>query len=201
VCDAWGRFLDISITYGGVYSDLLSFKNSTLFKRLESGTLVQNFVLFGDNPDLNTLFIATPHLNTNSVPKDNYNFYHSQLHIRIECAFGMFVQRWGILRMAPNGMMMKKTIALVNALAKLHNFYIDTNDGSITDSNVDEALFEDLVNMVGDSSGFVPLVLLGGDTIFNTFLCSRGTTVFNTVWKKLQIAVLINECALVQQYI
>jgi hypothetical protein len=97
VCDARGRFLDISITHGGVSSDLLSFENSTLFKHLESGALAKGYVLFGDNAYLNTLFMATPYPNTNGGPKDNYNFYHSQLRIRIECAFGMFIQRWGIL--------------------------------------------------------------------------------------------------------
>ena len=58
----------------------------------------------------------------------------------------------------PNGVKIKKTIALVNALAKLHNFCIDKNDGNTPTSNVDQALFEDLVNVEGYNSGFVPLV-------------------------------------------
>ena len=58
----------------------------------------------------------------------------------------------------PNGVRVKKTIALVDALAKLHNFCIDQNDGNTPDSNVDQALFEDLVNVEGYNSGFVPLV-------------------------------------------
>ena len=58
----------------------------------------------------------------------------------------------------PNGIRIKKTIALVNALAKLHNFCIDKNDGNTPHSNVDQALFEDLVHVEGYNSGFVPLV-------------------------------------------
>ena len=160
VFDARGQFLDISITYEGASSDLLSFENSTLFKHLESGALAKDFLLFDDNAYLNTSFMATPYPNINGDQKDNFNFYHSQLQIRIECAFGMFVQRWGIVPIAmPNDIMIKKTIALVNALAKLNNFCIYTNDGNITDSNVDEVLYEDLVNKEEYNSGFVPFFL------------------------------------------
>lgn len=64
--------------------------------------------------------------------KDNYNCYHLQVQSKIECVFGMMVQRWGILRMAmPRVLGIVQIIALLNSLAKLHNFSI----GEITDSN------------------------------------------------------------------
>jgi hypothetical protein len=89
----------------------------------------QRFVLFGNNAYLNTAYMATPFTNVagdpNRAAEDNYNFYHSQLRIRVECAFGMLVQRWGILRMAmPRNFGVSKVVALVVALAKLHNFCI-----------------------------------------------------------------------------
>lgn len=38
--------------------------------------------------------MATPYINQNhSGVRDNYNFYHSQLRIKIECAFGMLADR------------------------------------------------------------------------------------------------------------
>lgn len=58
---------------------------SWLLKRI----LAKDLALFGDNAYLNSLHRATLYPNTSGGPKDNYNFYHSQLHIRIECAFGM----------------------------------------------------------------------------------------------------------------
>lgn len=153
VCDVRGRFLDISITYGAASSDLLAFENSKLYKLLEQGILAPGLCLFGDNAYLNTIYMATPYPNTSGGPKDNYNFFHSQLRIRIECAFGMLVQRWGILRMAmPMGISVKKTIALVNCLAKLHNFCIDEVD-SATDS-----LRADNCNIESSDSGFVPMI-------------------------------------------
>ena len=53
---------------------------------------------FCDNAYVNTSFMATPFKGSNSGVKDAYNFYHSQLRINIECAFGMLVHRWGVLR-------------------------------------------------------------------------------------------------------
>ena len=74
--------------------------------------------------------MATPYSGVSGGgSKDAYNFYHSQLRINIECAFGMFIHRWAILRSAiPMRVSLKKTIALVVALAKLHNFCIDASD-------------------------------------------------------------------------
>ena len=73
--------------------------------------------------------MATPFTNVsgdaNRAAEDSSNFYHSQLRIRVECCFGMLVQRWGILRMRMrHGLSIKKIIAMINALAKLHNFCI-----------------------------------------------------------------------------
>ena len=119
----------------------------------------ERYVLFGDNAYLNTAYMATPFTNVandpNRVAEDNYNFYHSQLRIRVECAFGMLVHRWGILRMAiPQNIGIKKVVALVNALAKLHNFCIG-------ESNVPERvprIFDrDMFHMMNADAGYVGL--------------------------------------------
>ena len=95
--------------FGGSSSDCLAFEDSDLHKWLEEGLLADGRVIFGNNAYLNTKYMATPYPNIagrdQEKSKDNYNFYHSQVRIRIECAFGMMVQRWGIvLRMAmPKG--------------------------------------------------------------------------------------------------
>ena len=138
VSDCRGRILDISIKCGGSSSDCLAFEASELHRRLENGLMQQDvgnerFVLFGDNAYLNTPYMATPFTNVsgdaNQAAEDSYNFYHSQLRIRVECCFGMLVQRWGILRMRmPHGLSIKKIIAMINALAKLHNFCIGEID-------------------------------------------------------------------------
>jgi hypothetical protein len=85
VCDVRGRFLDMSIIYGGLSSDCLAFEDSNLYKRLEQGLLWSGCVIFGDNAYLNTSYMATPYPNVAGKEgnleksKDNYNFYNSQL--------------------------------------------------------------------------------------------------------------------------
>ena len=62
--------------------------------------------------------------------KDASNFYHSQLRERIECTFGMLTHGWEILQSAiPMNVSMKKTVALVFALSKLHKYCIDNDVG------------------------------------------------------------------------
>jgi hypothetical protein len=182
VSDVRGRILDISITYGGSSSDCLAFEASELHKKLEDGLLTDGLVLFGDNAYLNTKYMATPYPNIagrdQDRSKDNYNFYHSQvsfycylssrsltthiflvfslflfqLRIRIECAFGMMVQRWGILRMAmPKGLGIARIIALVNCLAKLHNFCIMENELIAQELNIDTQ------HIINNEEGFVAM--------------------------------------------
>ena len=77
------------------------------------------------------------------------------MRIRIECAFGMMVQRWGILRMAmPRGLTIGRIIALVNALAKLHNFCIDEVEGG---KLILQQLDIDTNNIMNNEGGFVPM--------------------------------------------
>ncbi len=117
--------------------------------------LAPSLVLFGDNAYINTPFMAMPFTNVSSGSKDNYNFYHSQLRIRVECDFGKFVKRWGILLAAMlSGITIKKTVAMVNALAKLHNFCIDCVDRT---SFVEDSTSEDLSNIVNSELGHVML--------------------------------------------
>ena len=132
----------------------MAFEGSDLKKCLDSGLLALNLVLFGHNTYINTNFMATPYPNTSGGSKDNYNYFHSQCRIRIECVFGMLVQRWGILRMAmPMKITVPKTISLVLALAKLHNFCINEADavpGTI--------LSQDEENITMNGNGSVSLV-------------------------------------------
>jgi hypothetical protein len=83
---------------------------------------------------------------------DDFNYYHSQLRITIERAFGMLVQRFGILRKAmPQHIPILKKMSIVMACMKIHNFLmpsdgiphrmsdalgeVDTSDESLFDEN------------------------------------------------------------------
>jgi hypothetical protein len=164
VSDCRGRILDISIKCGGATSDCLAFEASDLHARLENGLMHQDagnerYVLFGDNAYLNTSYMATPFTNVagdpNRAAEDAYNFYHSQLRIRVECCFGMLVQRWGLLRMAmPRNLTVTKVVALVIALAKLHNFCIGESD---VVPPVPQVFDRDRYHMMNRRGGYVGL--------------------------------------------
>ena len=58
------------------------------------------------------------------VEKDVYNYYISQLRIRVEMAFGLFVKRFGILRTAI-ATSVKTATKLMMVCARIHNFLLD----------------------------------------------------------------------------
>jgi DDE superfamily endonuclease len=69
---------------------------------------------------------VTPYKNIKNGVKDDFNFFHSQVRITVECCFGMLVGRWGILRHAfPQAMTLKKVTGISSCLCRLHNFCID----------------------------------------------------------------------------
>lgn len=140
VCDAKRRFLDICIRQPGSTSDYLTFRTSSIFHDIETkGFLCNGLALYGDNAYVSNEYMVTPFRAVSSGPKDAFNYYQSQVRIAIECAFGMLVHRWGILRKAiPVGISIAKTCALVVALCKLHNFCIDQRQPEVNMAAQDE---------------------------------------------------------------
>jgi len=91
------KFIALSIKYPESSSDFMAFENFDLRRELETNNFLHpDLCLFGDNAYVNTKHMATPYPNVKQGRKDAYNFYHSQLRICVECAFGMLVGRWGI---------------------------------------------------------------------------------------------------------
>jgi len=95
VCDARWRFVDVSIRNPGAASDFLSFVTSDLLEKLRIPNFLRNGLTFyGDNAYVNSATMVVPFPNVSSGEKDDFNFYHSQVRINIECAFGLLVNRW-----------------------------------------------------------------------------------------------------------
>ena len=55
--------------------------------------------------------------------KDAFNFYISQLRIRVEMSFGLMTNKWRILR-APLQMSLIKSSEVLDTCARLHNYVI-----------------------------------------------------------------------------
>ena len=90
------------------------------------------------------------------------------MRIKIECAFGMLVARWGVLRRPlPSRMGMRKIVRLVVCLCRLHNYCINR---CMKETGVEEpapeALAADALEIMG--AGGVPLERREGQGQENT---------------------------------
>lgn len=99
--------------------------------------IAPGLTIIGDNAFVESNHMAVPipgkHV---TAEEDAYNFYLSQLRITVERAFGILVHRFAILR-APLSMSIKKVPAMVMALMRLHNWYID-NTGRCTPAGFED---------------------------------------------------------------
>ena len=123
-CDAQCRFTFLGIGGPGVTSDRVAVKDSGLSDLIEN--LPAGYICIAD-----CAYQPTEHLIpvfggdlALQVDNDNFNYYASQLRIRIEMAFGLMTRKWGILqRPLSNSLFSMKH--LICCIARLHNFCID----------------------------------------------------------------------------
>ena len=169
ICDARRRFTYISIQHPASASDYLAFVTSSLYGRLTNvdTTLPNGYCLYGDNAYVNDTFMTVPYPMISSGPKDAYNFYHSQVRINIECAFGILVNRWRILKTPLSAKIpIVRINALVCCLCKLHNFCLDRGSATARERYAhDQLTLMDFMN-AGESENPRPLGLLGGSEHF-----------------------------------
>ena len=125
----------------------------------KEGFLRPGLALFGDNVYVNSPFMCVPFRKVaGGTPEDAFNFFQLQVRINIECAFGILVHCFGILRKPiPMSIDIKKTTRLVLALCKLHNFCIDQ-----TDSGLEHAHKVDVPNLMRSGGIYCPRVDQGG---------------------------------------
>ena len=141
VCDHKKRFLDVVLGHPGSASDFTVWQMCSLRDRMEAGLLSQGLVIYADNAYINTPYMATPFKNVSSGAKDDFNFYHSQLRITVEGAFGMLVNRWGCLRKPmPVNFRVSRINKLVYALCKLHNFCIDSKETELPLATTEDSI-------------------------------------------------------------
>ena len=123
-CDVNCRFTFLGLGGPGVTNDRVGVEESGLAKKIES--LPSGYVVIGDcayqpTEKLIPIFGGDLALRPDN---NNFNFFASQLRIRIEMAFGMMTRKWGILqRPLTNGLRSVKDI--IFCIARLHNFCID----------------------------------------------------------------------------
>ena len=124
-CDASLAFIYFGIVAPGSTNDNIAFPWAeelyATVRDLPTGTY---FVGDAAYPLLETLLIPFTGSQRDNVDNDAFNFYMSQLRIRIEMAFGRLVNKFRILK-RPLETKLKKSSKITMACACLHNFVID----------------------------------------------------------------------------
>lgn len=123
-CDSKCRFTYIAVAGPGVMADRDAVSQCKLGEKISQ--LPPPYVSIGDaaytvSERLVAIFFGN---RAKQARYDNFNYYASQLRIRIEMAFGMMQGKWEILK-SPLRIKLSNVWKLVVAIARLHNFCID----------------------------------------------------------------------------
>lgn len=124
VADHHSRFLYFACAAPGVTADRDAITQCSLHGLVEG--LPLGFCIIGDpayeaTERMVTMFSHTDRLITDN---DNFNFYASQLRIRVEMAFGMMQAKWGVLQ-RPITCNIANVSWMAQAIARLHNYVIN----------------------------------------------------------------------------
>lgn len=131
ICDANKRISWLSSRHIGSCHDSVAFTDTRLYSLLmakQDFLEREAFFIVGDSAYNIESFLLSPYADAEPRSiEDSYNYYHSSCRIRIECAFGEIVMRFGILWRA-----LKFDIAfvgeIISAACLTHNFIVDERD-------------------------------------------------------------------------
>lgn len=126
-CDSSCRFIYFAVAAPGGSSDLWAFKRTKLAGFVDQ--LGPNRYLIGDGAYIPSEHMLTPFGGPGKInpAHDTYDFYISQLRIKIEMTFGRLANKWRCLK-APMVLSLKNTSRALVAMARLHNFCADLGD-------------------------------------------------------------------------
>jgi len=147
--DSCGRFLSISVTCASSSHDSTLFACSKLGRKIISGELGAKWSVVGDDAFTCGGNIITPFAkHTLNHRQRNYNYFCSLNRQVVECAFGRWKNKWGILWRpllvdsanikgqppnphlhVPSHPPPPTSKAVIEVTARLHNFSIDQGSG------------------------------------------------------------------------
>lgn len=169
LCDSDLVFLYVAVAAPGKVNDIRAFNRCTdLLEWLES--LPPEYYIIGDNAYPLSVRVLIPFSGADFYIEANrtYNFFLSQMRIRIEMAFGRLTTKWRILRKTLN-FSNEKNSKIISVCTKLHNFCIrmDQRDddgggsgriGSFSGNDVDPRAYgiDPLEGNSGGAMGFLP---------------------------------------------
>jgi hypothetical protein len=140
----------------GKTPDITSYRNITLPQLVEK--LPAGFYITGDPAYIPTEHMLTPYSGSqrNDEANDIFNFYLSQLRIRIEMAFGLLTTKWRIFRRPLEGTL-ENQAKIIETCARLHNFVI-TEDTEDTFDGIQVCHIDPLPTHDEEGRGYWPIV-------------------------------------------
>jgi hypothetical protein len=137
-CDHRLRFIYMSVAATGRTNDNRSIR------RLEElqdwiDNLPPQYFFVADNAFTltNKMLVPFSGAQRNETNKRVYNYFLSQLRIRIEMAFGLMTTKWRIFR-APLATSLDKTRKIIAVTMMLHNFVIENDGFRVNNFGVDD---------------------------------------------------------------
>jgi DDE superfamily endonuclease len=122
------------------------------------------------------LFLASVGVQKDEVFKDAYNFYLSQVHIRIEMAFGLLCNKWRILQ-RPLQVNIKNAGKVFLCCARLQNFVINNERLQVLERSVvgDDDQGGDNDNELSFLPSDTTIAPIAGNSIMRDVLVQRIT--------------------------
>jgi len=146
IVDKKKRILFRDISSRGAEHDSTAFKNSPLYKWCLNNwehLREKGFYFIGDSAYSLMSFMLTPFDGVeHKTQGDNFNFFHSQQRIIVECTFGEIDLRWGIL-WRKLGFTLKHNTQIIDACLRLHNFIIDYREETGADDGPERSVFDE----------------------------------------------------------
>jgi hypothetical protein len=135
MCDADCRFLFFALASPGKTNDIVALRKTSLSAWIES--LPPGFFVAADCAYSITEHLVAPYSGPQRYSEwcDNFNFFLSQIRIRIEMAFGLLVTKWHILH-TPINVKLSSLKKMVNAICRLHNFCIENREATTKISRI-----------------------------------------------------------------
>lgn len=131
LCDARERFLFFGVVAPGKTNDVVAFEMcrglKDMLERLPYGLFIVGDAAYTLSEKVLVPFVGSQ---KSDAINDAYNFYLSQVRIRIEMAFARMVMKWRILRAPLLGSLRTISRTLL-ACATLHNYVIDNDEHNV----------------------------------------------------------------------
>ena len=126
MCNHHSRFTYFAVVAHGRTHDSVAYMKAPGLRQFVESLDIATFFVVTDAAYIGTNTLLTPFKGSqrDNWINDAFNFFLSQLRIKIEQAFGMLVEKWRILK-SPLTRNVRAAANIIMACARLHNFCIN----------------------------------------------------------------------------